>query len=295
MDCIIVDDSGTDDSIAKVERKIGVYEGPFRFQILHHEHNKGLSAARNTGTEAATGDYIYYLDSDDEITEDCIEKLMAPVLQDPSIEMVQGKRGRYRNYLGDIPSPVKRKLIRSHTLTNKDTQYYGYHLHQLGVAAWNKLIKRSFILQHHLLFKEGFLYEDSLWTFYLMKYVSNVYFVPDITYYYRNRPNSIVTGTDRMTKAYHLCNVHKEIIINLTLGNEYQEYEFFARRFSGFYCRFAYFQPAFRDVFLLYWKKAWQLKCYAIGCKLAVSYVLGLSKWGGKVYAGWRRLRRFVI
>ena len=44
--------------------------------ILNHEKNKGLSAARNTGIMNATGDYLYFLDSDDSITHDCIEVLV---------------------------------------------------------------------------------------------------------------------------------------------------------------------------------------------------------------------------
>ena len=67
MECLIVDDCGTDDSMAIAERTIATYEGPIVFQVLHHERNRGLSAARNTGTLAAKGDYLYYLDSDDEI------------------------------------------------------------------------------------------------------------------------------------------------------------------------------------------------------------------------------------
>lgn len=57
MECLIVDDCGTDESIAIVERMLAEYDGPIYFQILHHDHNRGLSAARNTGTMQATGDY----------------------------------------------------------------------------------------------------------------------------------------------------------------------------------------------------------------------------------------------
>ena len=59
MECLIVDDCGTDDSMAIAERTIATYEGPIVFQVLHHERNRGLSAARNTGTLAAKGDYLY--------------------------------------------------------------------------------------------------------------------------------------------------------------------------------------------------------------------------------------------
>lgn len=94
IECLLVDDASPDDSIEKCERLIAAYTGPIRFSVLHHEHNRGLSAARNTGTESATGDYILYLDSDDALTDDCIETLVAPVRCDASIEMVVGNHER---------------------------------------------------------------------------------------------------------------------------------------------------------------------------------------------------------
>lgn len=60
-ECLIIDDASTDNSIALCERLIANYDGPTRFKILHHDHNRGLSAARNTGIDAATGNYIYFM------------------------------------------------------------------------------------------------------------------------------------------------------------------------------------------------------------------------------------------
>ena len=77
IECIFVDDCGQDDSVAILEKLIAEYHGPMQFSIVHHEHNKGLSGARNTGIRKASGDYLYFLDSDDSITSDCIEKLTA--------------------------------------------------------------------------------------------------------------------------------------------------------------------------------------------------------------------------
>jgi glycosyltransferase involved in cell wall biosynthesis len=90
IECIIVDDATRDDSIDKCEALIKEYDGPIQFRIIHHEQNRGLSVARNTGFDAANGEYVYFLDSDDYITPDCIEKLVSVVKDDPTIEMVQG-------------------------------------------------------------------------------------------------------------------------------------------------------------------------------------------------------------
>ena len=48
---------------------IAKYNGPIKFTILHHKQNRGLAGARNTGTEASSGEYLFYLDSDDEIKQ----------------------------------------------------------------------------------------------------------------------------------------------------------------------------------------------------------------------------------
>lgn len=74
MECILVDDCGTDNSMEIAEQLIKAYNGPIDFKVVHHEHNQGLSAARNTGMDASCGEYVYFLDSDDWISDDCILK-----------------------------------------------------------------------------------------------------------------------------------------------------------------------------------------------------------------------------
>lgn len=49
IEIIVVDDSGTDDSIAIVEMKEDEYKENKHFKIVHHEQNRGLNAARNIG------------------------------------------------------------------------------------------------------------------------------------------------------------------------------------------------------------------------------------------------------
>ena len=79
VECIIVDDCTPDSSCTIIEKFISKYAGNIQFKLLHHEKNRGLSAARNTGIDATTGEYIYFLDSDDEITPNCIELLAEPL------------------------------------------------------------------------------------------------------------------------------------------------------------------------------------------------------------------------
>lgn len=221
IECIIVDDATPDDSIKKCEQIIAAYQGPIRFFILQHEKNKGLSAARNTGTNVTKGDYIFFLDSDDEITPDCIEKLVTPILKDNSIEMVQGNFVWIRKS-GDFPPPTLNIPIGGGDYSTQDSARKCFFDDKLPYA-WNKLISRNFLIRNQLRFKEGVLWEDQIWLLYLAKQLRHIYLVPNITYLYYRRPHSTTTGMAREEKIKHYAIVYDEITNNLTPGEEDKE------------------------------------------------------------------------
>ena len=224
FECIVVDDASKDDSIEKCEQLISAYHGPIRFSILHHKQNRGLSRARNTGTEAASGDYIFYLDGDDEITPDCMEKLIAPILKDESIEMVMGGVARFDTKL-PVPKIMPDKCYSSNTAVRD----FFFSKKGFYVGAWNKLIKRDFLVRYQLFFTEGFLYEDQLWSFLVVKYLNHLYRIYDITYKHYKRPNSITTGTNKEEMALHWARVYEEIANNFTQGESGREAKHYAR------------------------------------------------------------------
>ena len=225
MECLIVDDCGTDDSIAIVEQMIAEYDGPIQFKILRHDHNRGLSAARNTGTMQATGDYLYYLDSDDEITNDCIEKMMEVVKRYPEVEMAQGNVCRCLKH--GLPSNIIKNVYQPVTVTNDDARKCFYHYKQMPIPAWNKLLKRTFIIDNSLFFKEGIIYEDLLWTFQLLKCLNNASFMIDVTYYHKKRLYSITSGTDIKASALNYDIIYQDILTHLTPKHELEEITFF--------------------------------------------------------------------
>lgn len=234
IECIIVDDATPDDSITRCERLIESYDGPIKFHIIHHEINRGLSAARNTGTEAATGDYVLYVDSDDIITYDCIEKLMTPVLRDQSIEIVSGVTRRFSDsYPLPLPSPKNWDNEDHKSLETVRSSFFDRR--RMNRAAWNKLIRKDFLNRYSLSFKEGIIWEDTLWSFYVMKYLSHAYLLKDVTYMYNKRPHSITTETDVMIKRHYWGKVYHEISKNLTPGDSNREVRFYTKEFCRQY------------------------------------------------------------
>ena len=73
IEILLVDDGSTDGSSALADTLAAEDE---RICVIHQE-NKGLSGARNTGIDAATGDYIGFVDADDIVSPDMYEKLYA--------------------------------------------------------------------------------------------------------------------------------------------------------------------------------------------------------------------------
>lgn len=147
IECILVDDASPDDSISKCERLLSSYTGAIHFLILHHQKNKGLSAARNTGTKAATGDYIFYLDSDDELPSDCIAILTKPVLNNLAIEMVEGNYALYSDgYPLNLSRRKRRELQDGYLSSPSNIRSSFYDKKTIDFFAWNKLLKREFII-----------------------------------------------------------------------------------------------------------------------------------------------------
>lgn len=248
IECILVDDYSTDDSVDKCERLISSYNGPIKFQILHHERNRGLSAARNTGTDAASGDYIYYLDSDDEITLDCLERLLAIVVCHPDAEMVVGNYKRIED--GEVILNIYKQQV-SEYHSNEEI-FSEFKKHDLPVVAWNKLIKRSFLKQYAISFIEGIVWEDTPWSFFVYKNLSNLFVCNQVTYHYYIRPHSIVTGTDRYTYGKSFSISYGVILDNLTEGRECIELDLYANGFCKRYLEFKLTIPAYNDLMKKY-------------------------------------------
>lgn len=192
IECIIVDDCGCDNSIKFTEDFISRYKGNMVFELIRHERNKGLSAARNTGINAATGMFLFFLDSDDKITTNCLESMWTLTEKYPAVDMVQGIycREENYNYFGMPEYTDDKRMIKPFLL-----RYEGD-----VVMAQNRLIRKDFLVRHHLYFKEGIIHEDNYWTFFLSKHVQSMAFCHEGTYYHINNPNSI-TGNLKVEKA----------------------------------------------------------------------------------------------
>lgn len=196
MECLIVDDCGTDNSIAVAKRFVQSYHGSISFKIIHRAKNGGLSAARNTGVEASTGDYIYFLDSDDAIIPETIEEMVNVVKEHPQVEMVQGG---IANMKGKAVDDFTLKDLPDYT--EDQTWITKNILYDLPVTSWNRLLKNSFLKQNDITFHEGIIHEDVPYCFQLALKCKYVGFVGKNTYLFRPQREGSITTTPQEERA----------------------------------------------------------------------------------------------
>lgn len=187
LEIILVNDATPDDSMDVVENVLAAHPRRSCVKVLAHPRNRGLSAARNTALHEATGDYVFFLDSDDYLPPQSIERLA----EGASEENVDFVVGNYQVTGGSRRTPPLRLgtgLLEDNRRILETFVAGGWY-----VMACNKLISRSFILRHRLFFQEGLLHEDDLWSFKTACLARRAYIVNEVTYFYYIQPDSITS------------------------------------------------------------------------------------------------------
>lgn len=199
MECIIIDDCGTDNSIRLIDKMLEGYHGTIDFDIVHHEKNRGLSAARNTGLELAKGEYVYFLDSDDAMSSDCLRMMAEEVERYPGLEMVMGA---HEIVFSDSDEVRLSRKDACHIEDNRRIRFdFCKDEDPLNVVAWNRLVSMSFIKKNGFRFLEGVVHEDEHWSFYIFMNLTTLSIIDNVTYVHYVRPNSIVTSESDIDRA----------------------------------------------------------------------------------------------
>ena len=216
MECLLIDDCGKDDSMETARDFVEKYRGNIDFRMIHHRNNRGLSASRNTGIRESTGDYVYFLDSDDAITPRCIEQIVAVLSEHPDCDMIQAGAFATRELEPWFSMEKKMPDYADNPEWILRTLLMRGGPHGFPVTAWNRLVRRDFLIENNLFFKEGILHEDELWGFMLARKVRRLGICRHNTYIYRIRENSIMTNLQSNDeKVYALLDVWDEMIANV--------------------------------------------------------------------------------
>ncbi len=190
IEIILINDESTDNSLSVCKE----YEKKDSRIKLIDKKNGGLAAARNTGIKNSTGDFISFIDDDDWIEVNFLEKLYNAIEKyncDISFcEVVRKneKKHKIRLHLKDIEvaEDIDKKL-----------ELARYNSHR---GVWNKLYRKT-LFDNGLDFLEGKDYEDGLFTLRALNECKNIVSVPDTFYYYFINPTSIVKSKPSLQRV----------------------------------------------------------------------------------------------
>lgn len=217
IECLVVDDCGLDKSIPLAETFINEYVGSVSFKIVHRKKNGGLSAARNSGFEVATGDYVYFLDSDDYIDPDTIEKLVETAIKYPEAEVIQAG---IKDTNGCITFDARNSGY-DDVITDRNTlRYYLMMPNGLPVSSWNKLIKTEFLVENNITFMEGVIHEDVDYIYKIAEKITALAICRYNTYIYRTqREGSILNTTNSDKSTVSRLRIYNSILDTVTADN----------------------------------------------------------------------------
>lgn len=208
IEIICVDDGSTDSSLSILCQAA---EADPRICVLVQK-NSGLSAARNTGIQAARGKYLYYLDSDDMLEPDALQFLIDTV-EDNDLECILfggkaiydseellEKHGEYSDY-------YRYKEACTDPMAGADLLVLLKNVKEYRASACMQLAKTELIRNNNIHFYDGIVHEDNLYTLEVLLHSRRCMAIPEQLYLRRIRENSIMTATVSVANfiGYLIC------------------------------------------------------------------------------------------
>ena len=191
IEIICVDDGSTDSSpdiLKEYQNKDS------RIRIITKE-NGGQASARNLGIKEAQGEYIAFIDSDDFIEAEMLEKLYTKA-NDNNLDIAMCKIATYDNQTKEIKDNVWYYMLgvfrdfEKDIFNHKDTKEFTCHI---AVTPYNKIYKTTLLKENNILFPEGLIFEDEKFFYDTYLRAKRVSIVDEFLYYYRiNRKGSTV-------------------------------------------------------------------------------------------------------
>ena len=203
---VLLIDDGSTDSSADICREYCKKDSRFK---LYQKQNGGASSARNLGLFHSKGKYVYFLDSDDEITTNAIGKMVvcasencadlvfieAQTKSDDGVPS-SGHYGYHRQYTADSPYCIMEEM-----LNNKE-----FHV---GTPFF--FIQKEVFETNNLRFKEGIISEDMIMAYQLFSLAKRGAHIHEYLYIRRYRPSSVTTSKKTEKNYVSMATVYREV------------------------------------------------------------------------------------
>ena len=248
VEIIFCDDGSIDNSTKLIEN---LQKEDERIILMKYNINKGTLINRNNGANIAKGEYLLFIDGDDLLVNDILEKVYLKAKRN-EIDIIQ-----FQAYISDFYkifscSDIKRKetIIYQPELSNLMYYENGY-LHQSEFFIWGKLIKRQVYLDtlkkidKYFLEQNMILHEDGLMLFMLFKTAKSYLFIKDYGLFYCSNKYSTlrnIRNKNQINRTTRNCFLYLEYMFKYTNNTLYEK--------NMAVCQFKFIIKEYNDVFL---------------------------------------------
>lgn len=215
MEILVIDDCGTDKSIEFATELAHSHPRGHKIRFIRQPQNMGCWAARNRVLDEAQGKYIFLIDSDDFLFENAIPKLYQKA-EETQVEVTYGsvlpvdEYGHFIENSGvdgiNLPDMVLKGEDQLASFANDNTKRL-----RLNNFIWNIMLRSDFLRKHQLRFRQTKFWDDVLFNADMQPLVTSAAFIPDLTYHYVIRDNSLSNFQKREIihpeeVRQHICN-----------------------------------------------------------------------------------------
>lgn len=214
FELILIDD-GSPDRTAALCDELAATDG--RIRVIHKQ-NQGLGMARNTGIEAAQGEWLFFIDGDDSIDPSTIEIALHIAKQSPEADMIRFMNKRFSTV---PPTPlclsiadITYKLLKGNYARQPILSFISAHADSVAEAvtnasAWGGIYRRSVFIDHNLRFpsERALISEDYVFNIDFAAHCRAIAYSAYPLYHYRHNPASLSTAVraDRIDRTVELC------------------------------------------------------------------------------------------
>lgn len=229
FEVIVVDDCSTDNGAAIVENFIPKFDG--KLKLSHTEKNSGSAAVpRDVGLMISRGKYVYFMDSDDLLTKDALEKLYS-TMKSFKVDLIYCTR----NYSISEDGKVTLSVVPIDTFKEKFVLYEDFTKrvediiqHKFCREPWRSFSRRDFLIENKIFFPHVRSGEDAIWFYILFFSMKKILFLTEPIYFYRTVDNSVIHAK-RPPKQYVDYWTNPIIFGLKTLEKFMSKHEFFQK------------------------------------------------------------------
>lgn len=211
---IICIDDGSEDNSLEI---LSEYNEKFHnYKIIQQEHS-GLSIARNQGIKVARGEYVYFVDSDDIVCDDFIEKALTRVKRE-NLDVLMFSFDNFADDIDTYQMYEERILRRKRTkepkeiLSGIEMMRFLLEENEYYPMVWIQMTRRKVLIDNFLLFYKGIVFEDVLYTFRLLWYSERVRSLINVGYKKRIHKESICGKPESLHNVDSLWKNYKKLI-----------------------------------------------------------------------------------